>query len=285
MSKATLVIEEGAEKLNSILDMITDVVVPDSVKTIGEWTFYRCKSLTRITIPDSVTEICRYAFCECNSLTDIVIPTSVTSIGDAAFDSCSSLTELTIPDSVSSIGFSVFSDCSSLKAIYIDKEKDSLNLGYTRIPKDCKVYWKGEFEEKRMNKPTTSHPYLTTNLNVYSINGSVTCTDRAITEAVIPEYVNGIQVTSIDDWAFGYCASLTSITFGNNITSIGYSAFAHCTALKELTIPDSVTFIEEYAFYECSSLKAIYIDKEKGSLDLSKTKIPNTTKIYWRGEF
>jgi len=38
------------------------VVIPDSVTTIGQWAFYRCKSLTSVTIPDSVTTIGENAF-------------------------------------------------------------------------------------------------------------------------------------------------------------------------------------------------------------------------------
>ena len=45
-----------------------------------------CRSLTDIVIPNSVTSIGDGAFNGCESLTNIVIPNSVTSIGDGAFD-------------------------------------------------------------------------------------------------------------------------------------------------------------------------------------------------------
>ena len=56
--------------------------------------------MTDIVIPDSVTSIGDNAFAYCESLTDIVIPDSVTSIGDNAFRHCSSLSSVVIPESV-----------------------------------------------------------------------------------------------------------------------------------------------------------------------------------------
>ena len=67
-----------------------------------------CRFLTDIVIPDSVTSIGDYAFAFCRSLTDIVIPASVTSIGDCAFCGCSSLSCLVIPDSVIALGMRRF---------------------------------------------------------------------------------------------------------------------------------------------------------------------------------
>lgn len=61
------------------------------------------------------------------------------------------------------------------------------------------------------------------------------------------------SVTSIGNWAFRGCSSLTQITMPG-ITSIGYAAFRHCTALAELEIPDAVSSIGDWAFSKCDSL-------------------------------
>ena len=73
-------------------ELVTELVIPNTVTEIKAYAFYNCTSLTSIVIPDSVTTIGNYAFCKCTSLTSIEIPDSVTTIGERAFSSCTSLT-------------------------------------------------------------------------------------------------------------------------------------------------------------------------------------------------
>lgn len=70
---------------------LTSYTIPNSVTSIGSWTFAFCKNLTSITIPNSVTKIGEYAFCHCKNLTSITIPNSVTEIGSYVFWNCSNL--------------------------------------------------------------------------------------------------------------------------------------------------------------------------------------------------
>ena len=105
---------------------LSDIVIPDSVTSIGFGAFFNCSSLSNIVIPDSVTSIGGAAFFTCGSLSSIVIPDSVTSIGHNVFQGCSSLSEIVIPDSVTSIGNSAFSGCSSLSKIVIPTSVTSI---------------------------------------------------------------------------------------------------------------------------------------------------------------
>ena len=70
-----------------------------------------CSSLFDIIIPDSVTSIGNEAFLFCNSLHSLVLPDGVSSIGDSAFRGCTSLTDIVIPDSVAIIGDRAFKGC------------------------------------------------------------------------------------------------------------------------------------------------------------------------------
>ena len=55
-------------------ELITDLVIPDNVTSIGSWAFGGCSGLTSVTIPDSVTSIGYAAFKGCNGLTSITLP-------------------------------------------------------------------------------------------------------------------------------------------------------------------------------------------------------------------
>ena len=99
-------------------DTITDVIIHDSITSIGYSAFAYCSSLASVTIGDSVTSIGGFAFLYCDSLTGVIIPNSVTSIGPYAFCDCDSLTSVTISDSVTSIGDYAFDSCASLTDVY-----------------------------------------------------------------------------------------------------------------------------------------------------------------------
>ena len=87
---------------------IMDLVIPNSVTSIGYGAFFHCSGLTSVTIPNSVTSIGDYAFYSCSSLPSANIPNSVTSIGERAFNKCSGLNSVIIPNSVTSIGHNAF---------------------------------------------------------------------------------------------------------------------------------------------------------------------------------
>ncbi|MBQ5594590.1 MAG: leucine-rich repeat domain-containing protein, partial [Alistipes sp.] len=77
-------------------ELVTDLTIPNSVTTIGDYAFAWYSSLTSVTIPDSVTEIGGSAFSGCSSLVNVTIGDSVTTIGSSAFGGCKSLTSITI---------------------------------------------------------------------------------------------------------------------------------------------------------------------------------------------
>ena len=97
--------------------------------------------------------------------------------------------------------------------------------------------------------------YNATEYSVTSIGEYAFSNCSSLTSITIPN-----SVTSIGTQAFNYCSSLTSITIPNSVTSIGTQAFHYCSSLTSITIPNSVTSIGNSAFYWCSSLTSITIE-------------------------
>ena len=95
-------------------ELVTELVIPETIMEIKDYVFHGATCLTSLTIPNSVTSIGSYAFGSCSGLTgSLIIPNTVTSIGSSAFSNCSGFTgSLTIPSTVASIGSSAFNNCS-----------------------------------------------------------------------------------------------------------------------------------------------------------------------------
>lgn len=103
---------------------LEEVVIPDSVKYIGEYAFSGCNRLRRVVLPDELKEIKQYTFCWCKSLQEVVFPQDLRVVGMEAFEGCESLKNVVLPEGLSSIEQGAFAGCRSMESIYIP---DSVN--------------------------------------------------------------------------------------------------------------------------------------------------------------
>ncbi|MBP3496094.1 MAG: leucine-rich repeat domain-containing protein, partial [Clostridia bacterium] len=286
-----------AKKLYIDNELVTNLVIPDNVTSIGDGAFFYCTSLTSITIGDSITSIGYSAFCDCTSLTslnylgtieqwcnisfsnytsnplcyanklyinnelvtNLVIPDIVTKINNYAFYGCTSLTDVTIGNSVTSVGYDAFSGCTSLESVTIENSVTSIVGSAFR---DCTNLTEIKFNATAMNDFSSSN-------YVFSNAGK----DGNGIRVII-----GKNVTKIPDYLFcpyysdsSYSPKITSVEFeeGSVCEIIGNYAFSGCTSLESVTIGNSVTSIGDYAFYNCTNLTEISF-KATAMSDLSQ---------------
>ena len=216
------------------LTSLKNLVIGNSVTTIGSYAFSSCtglkkviwnarnangfqddtpfsdcENLTEFVFGDEVEHIPDYLCYNLTSLKNLVIGNSVTNIRSHAFKGCTGLTAVTLPNAMTDIGGWAFAYCTGLTEVTI--------------------------------------PNAVTYIGSGAFSG---CT--GLTEVTIPN-----AVTSIGSRAFSGCTGLTEVTIPNAVTYIGERAFEGCSGLTTVTIGNSVTTIEERAFTSCSGLTTV----------------------------
>ena len=280
------------------------------MRSIGDYAFEDCDSLTSVEIPDSVTSIGYEAFAYCDSLTSITvsgnnsvyksidgnlytkdgktliqyatgktatsftIPNSVTSIGAGAFAYCDSLTSVVIGDSVTSIGYEAFRNCDSLTSVVIG---DSVTSIGERAFLGCTSLTRVEIPDS-VTRIGGSAFYGCDSLTSVYYTGDVAgwCNISGIGSLMkygVDLYINNVLVEG-------------ELVIPNSVTSIGSYAFVYCNSLTSVVIPDSVTSIGDYAFYNCISLTSVYYkgtaEEWSGiSIGSYNTNLPNATRYYY----
>ena len=265
---------------------ITNIEIPDSVTSIGDYTFNGSSSLSRIKLPKNITKIpsgfANYTAIttigKLNSGAEIEIPDSVTEIGDYAFYYYTpKISSLDLPNSIINIGRSAFSHIEagtvvlpdSIKSIGSYAFENSANTAFY-VPSSVETIEANAFYDADMvyyNGAASNSPWGAKNIN--NIN-SVTLTTSNYKEAgieslsgdvVIPETYtyNGANYTvvAIGSQLFNNNTSVTSVTLPNTIVSIGSYAFNNATNLKSINLPEGLQTIATYAFNNTTSLESI----------------------------
>ncbi len=179
---------------------ITELIIPNSVTSIGYLAFAYCKSLTSVTIPNSVTSIGESAFVYCH-LTSVTIPNSVTTIGEGAFYGCTGLTSVTIPNSVTSIGDLTFGHCTGLTSVTIGNSVTSI----------------GEHAFDGCTGLTSvTIPNSVTSISRWAFDGCTGLTSVSI----------GTGINRINDRAFASCPELIDVyCYANSVPMTSSDAF------------------------------------------------------------
>ncbi|MBQ8721708.1 MAG: leucine-rich repeat domain-containing protein [Paludibacteraceae bacterium] len=212
---------------------LKSIIIPNSIKTIGNRAFYGCSSLESIILPDSLKEIHPQAFENCTSLKSIIIPNTIREIGERTFYGCSSLESIIIPNQVNFIHESTFENCTSLKNITIHD-----NLNFVAANAFANTAW--------YNSQPEGLVYLNSILLGYKGDKS------KVTHIDIKD---GTKILAND--LFKNCRNLVSVTIPESVTKIGMNVFQNCKQIKKITIPAKVTEIGIFTFDGCTSLETL----------------------------
>ena len=274
------------------------VIVPNSVKFIGDYAFYNCVSLRYIVFPKSIEGFGTNIF----NLTDSYVDSWKTSRGNSYYGiGAKSLVNIIVPNGSKEYYVNLLPDYQHLIVEFsefinnLDPNIDPLVLGISKrvnLRNDKLIKFEGDdsvvevpfgtkcicdaafYGKKNLKKvvlPETIETYG------YGIFKNCENLETIILPSNIKHIPNGflfgcnklkaIQipdgVSSIGIGAFYNCNELTTLEIPEGVKTIGNYAFSGCRSLKEITIPNSVTTVGENVFDGCEKL-CIFVPNGKG---------------------
>lgn len=238
---------------------MVDVVLPDSLSSIGNATFAKCKSLKTIRIPEKVVDLNDNVFSGCSGLISVTLNDSVRTIGDESFYG-TSIKELKLPLSLSDIGRWAFK-YSKIREINFPKSLRSIGYG---------AFMNSELLHIELPMSLTS------------------IGDNAFANTKVRQIDVGVE--NIPEYCFGNCDSLKYIRWTGEIKSIDDDAFNGCSSLESFTIPSSVKEISTSILWDCPNISKLTIGKGLDALPFkdylgSNYRIESLTSYYEYHEY
>lgn len=244
------------------------------VTSIGDSAF-ASSSVAEVILPNSITSIGNYAFESCRSLTNITIPDSVISINNSAFNYCYNLTNIAIGKGLTEIGTNAFKFCYKL----VEIENNS------NILLEEGSYANGSIAEYALNIYSSTEG--NSNLSVTDDGYVFYCDEK--NGALLLSYVGkGGALTLpanfndktyvIHRYAFYMLANITSVDIGDGVSEIGFYSFASCSNLTSISIGSGLESISWYAFYRTGGLDSIVVSEQNTAYHCSGNCLIETAK-------
>ncbi len=260
--------------------------IPNSVTSIGESAFYKCKNLTSVSIPDSVTSIGRGAFDYCENLTSVTLPNSVTNIGGGAFIGCSKLESVTISDKVTSVEYSTFLQCSNLSSVTIPSSVTSIGYSaFGRCNNLSDVYYGGTKTQwnavavndgnESLKKATIHYGYvLSPELTVMNTasTGKPKLTWKAVSGAAQYEVYRATSKTG----TYSKLTSTTNLYLNNTSAEVGSTYYYKVRALNSAGTASEYSNIV-YTTCDCAKPMATVAANSSGKPYLSWKSVDGAT--------
>ena len=238
-----------------------NLILPETVKEIGDSAFRNYTRLQSITLPEGLTRIGKSAFWGCRNLKSITLPESLSEIEGCAFHGCRKLKAFSVPEQITTIREYTFTGCYRLQSIHLPAKLTTIeacafsyckSLKEIQIPENVITIGCNAFAKcRKLKNLTFSAGTASTGLEIE--NGILKHYHGKEHQVIIPS-----MVTAIDKKAFEHCRSIREVIIPNSVTSIGEMAFRN-TTLRKIIIPDSVSEIGADAFLWNEKLKDIIL--------------------------
>jgi len=197
-----ITIKKGIEKITNDMfpiqnrRLVTEICIPEGLKSIGNQCFQSYHQLKRIYLPESLVEIHPHAFYDCAQLIEISLPYNLKFIGQGCFMYCTNLKNIRIPNSVNYVGERCFNGC--------------YRLSHIEWSRNCPIVLSSTFAFCR-NLKSIEFPDGITNIKTYTFNS---CT--SLERCTFPN-----TIKTIEHGTFRFCKGDILIKF-KNITNREY---------------------------------------------------------------
>lgn len=246
--------------------VIKTVYVDAGITSLSDFAFFGCSALTSVQFAEGgrLTTVGGSVFNGCTSLRELVLPGYVKTIYGNAFRGCSSLEKIYLPDSTSYIAGNTFAGCGQVV----------LNVAYNSYAKQYAINNNLRYTERGREITAggscgSSASWALYSDGTLSIQGTGALSNPssagAVAWAAYRESIRSVDIaagiTTLPDFAFYRCSSLTEVRFadGSQVATIGGSAFSGCTNLRSLTLPGCVKTAYGNAFRDCTNLRALVL--------------------------
>lgn len=251
------------------------VVLPESLRQIGEKAFSGCARLSRVIIPGTVQRVGTLSFAQCTGLERVRIEPGVQALGPSCFQKCTRLARVDIPASVNSLGGGVFFGCGKQLCLHgPGGAKAEQYAKLNGIAYDSESWREDEHLRFEENEDGT-----------LIVAGPRSQTPERIE---IPTEICGRRIVAIAPKAFFACGSLTHLSIGGGVREIGESAFFGCRSLGVVAFERGLETVGESAFAGCENIPQINLPWGTGRVGrmaffgctrLSFVKMPTTTRV------
>lgn len=219
----------GSELLNS--EVLTTVMLPAPVRTIGDGAFANCSSLSTVILPRSLKYIGEGAFENDVALTRVHIPENVSTIGRRSFAGCANLKEVALPRGLVSIADDAFDGCHSDLRFVVQEGSTAAD-------------WAGSRAEKSANGINPSDRHFETRRISHD----------GIDYRVLPG--GELEATKSSIALYGK-VSLPAQIQGHPLKGIGYSFVGSGSQITELELPASVAWVSSHAISSNAALRRV----------------------------